>query len=87
MNASALWASAFNSIVPVVNDILIPLFLVILAIIFVKDIVQMVINYRHGADIEVVPLVVLFVAIAILVAIKINPNLLWGFVGMSYNAG
>ena len=47
----------------------------------------MVMNYRHGADIEVVPLVVLFVAIAILVAIKINPNLLWGFVGMSYNAG
>ena len=82
MNASTLWSKAFASIAPIVNDIVIPLFLVILAIIFVKDVVQMVMNYRHGADIEVIPLVVLFVAIAILVAIKIEPNLLWVFVGL-----
>ena len=82
MNASTLWAKAFASIAPLVNDIVIPLFLVILAIIFVKDLTNMVLNYRHGADIEVIPLVVLFISIAILVAIKIEPNLLWGFVGL-----
>lgn len=82
MNASTLWAKAFASIAPLVNDIVIPLFLVILAIIFIRDLVALVMNYRHGADIEVIPLVVLFVSLAILIAIKIEPNLLWGFVGL-----
>lgn len=82
MNASTLWAKAFASIAPLVNDIVIPLFLVILAIIFVKDLTSMVLDYRRGADIEVIPLVVLFTVLAILIAIKIEPNLLWGFVGL-----
>lgn len=83
MNASTLWTTAFGNIQPIIMNIIIPLFLVILIIMFIKDIVQMVMNYRHGADIEVIPLVILFFAIAILVAFKANPNLLWGFVGLN----
>ena len=64
------------------DKIIFPAVLGILGIILVFDIVRAVMDYRRGDNVNFVPIIVLFIGLAALLALKAS-NLLWTVVGVN----
>lgn len=70
-----------NKIKDFTNTIIFPAVMGILGIILVFDIVRAVMDYRRGDNVNFVPIIVLFIGLAALLALW-KSNLLWTVVGI-----
>lgn len=75
MNWSSIFTQMLEKFKPFMSGFMFPVIFLILAFLLVKAIVTAVMNYRRGDEINIMPIIMIVIALAILTALSVNDNL------------